>query len=110
MLSWIQILAICSSLYVIVMWILRRFKVGNYDRKYVFITGCDTGFGNLLTKRLDKLGFHVFAGCLTQAGIKELKQNCSTNVVTVDLDVTSEESINKAREFVGKKLPRNQGK
>ncbi|KAF8766533.1 Corticosteroid 11-beta-dehydrogenase isozyme 2 like protein [Argiope bruennichi] len=39
----------------------------------VFITGCDTGFGNALAKRLDTKGFHVFATCLfpTGPGAKE---------------------------------------
>ena len=33
--------------------------------KWVFITGCDSGFGKLLAKELLKSGVHVFAGCHT---------------------------------------------
>ena len=35
-------------------------------KKAVLITGCDTGFGNLLAKRLANEGVTVFAACLTQ--------------------------------------------
>ena len=33
------------------------------EGRAVFITGCDTGFGNLLARRLDSYGFTVLAGC-----------------------------------------------
>ena len=32
--------------------------------KYILITGCDWGFGNMCAKRLDAKGFFVFAACL----------------------------------------------
>lgn len=47
----------------------------------VMITGCDTGFGNILAKDLDSLGIKVFAGCLTEKGIQDLKAKCSENLV-----------------------------
>ncbi|KAK6010438.1 hypothetical protein OSTOST_24535, partial [Ostertagia ostertagi] len=34
--------------------------------KYVFITGCDSGFGRLLALKLLKMGVNVFAGCYTE--------------------------------------------
>ncbi|KFM81942.1 11-cis retinol dehydrogenase, partial [Stegodyphus mimosarum] len=36
--------------------------------KAIFITGCDSGFGNMLAKRMDGLGYRVFAGCLFPNG------------------------------------------
>lgn len=33
--------------------------------KHVFITGCDSGFGQLLALRLSSQGVHVYAGCFT---------------------------------------------
>uniref|UniRef100_V5HGU4 Putative 17beta-hydroxysteroid dehydrogenase type 2 n=1 Tax=Ixodes ricinus TaxID=34613 RepID=V5HGU4_IXORI len=36
--------------------------------KAVLITGCDTGFGNLLTRKLATKGYHVYAGCLFSNG------------------------------------------
>ncbi|VDO74559.1 unnamed protein product [Haemonchus placei] len=34
--------------------------------KYVFITGCDSGFGRLLALKLLEMGVNVFAGCYTE--------------------------------------------
>jgi len=41
--------------------IVPRFRLCPKD-KSVLITGCDTGFGLMLAKRLDQIGMHVFAG------------------------------------------------
>ncbi|XP_078689227.1 D-beta-hydroxybutyrate dehydrogenase, mitochondrial-like [Branchiostoma floridae x Branchiostoma belcheri] len=58
--------------------------------KAVFITGCDSGFGFLLAKRLDSLGFTVFAGCLLAdsggEGAKKLRAECSSRLSTVQPD------------------------
>ena len=94
----------------VIKWVLESMHVDNYADKYVFITGCDSGFGNLLAKKLDRLGFHVFAGCLTESGAKDLKQACSERLVTTELNVTSEDSIVKAAKEVKDKLPGNTGK
>ncbi|KAK7110399.1 retinol dehydrogenase 16-like [Littorina saxatilis] len=97
------------ALYKLITWALSRVRVGDYDSKYVFITGCDSGFGNLLTKRLDGLGFSVFAACLTSAGAEKLQGACSKRVTTLVLDVTDEKSIAASRQFVGSRLPRGRG-
>ncbi|GIY09672.1 hypothetical protein CDAR_266611 [Caerostris darwini] len=78
----------------------------NPRNKAVFITGCDSGFGNLLAKQLDSRGFHVFAGCLfpTSGGAEELKKSCSERLCIVPLDVTQDDSVQKAKEFVEKNL------
>uniref|UniRef100_A0A3P8THP1 3-hydroxybutyrate dehydrogenase, type 1 n=1 Tax=Amphiprion percula TaxID=161767 RepID=A0A3P8THP1_AMPPE len=72
--------------------------------KAVFITGCDTGFGNALAKHLHKLGFTVFAGCFLKdkdgEGAKELEEFHSDRMKVVQLDVCSEEQVNKAVEFI----------
>jgi retinol dehydrogenase-16 len=73
------------------------------------VTGCDTGFGNLLAKRLDALGCHVFAGCLTEAGETDLKKSCSEKLLAISLDVTKPESVRKAFEIVKAKLPEGKG-
>ena len=84
-------------------------RVGNYGDKFVFITGCDTGFGNILAKRLDQLGVHVFAGCLTETGATKLKLESSPKLVTVKLDVTDETSIANAVDTVKQALPTGKG-
>ncbi|XP_044305540.1 retinol dehydrogenase 5 isoform X1 [Varanus komodoensis] len=84
-----------------VLWFWRdRQTLSSFKDKYVFITGCDTGFGNLLAKRLDKKGFQVLAGCLTQKGADNLQRASSPALRTTLLDVTSSESIRKAVEWV----------
>ena len=88
---------------------LRLLYLHDFTNKYVFITGCDTGFGNLCAKRLDSLGCHVIASCLTEDGENELKASCSGNLKTIQLDVTKHDSVVKAFEFVKDILPPHTG-
>ncbi|XP_046569854.1 retinol dehydrogenase 7-like isoform X2 [Haliotis rubra] len=89
--------------------LMRLPTVGKYGERYVFITGCDTGFGNLLAKRLDSLGFNVFAACFSERGADELRKVSSARLKTLSLDVTKPDSIVKARATVEKQLPSNKG-
>lgn len=72
----------------------------------VLITGCDTGFGNLLARKLDKAGFKVFACCLFEdgQGAKDLVSDCSSKLKIVKLDVTSDEDAEQAYEVVKEEL------
>ncbi|XP_068121263.1 retinol dehydrogenase 7-like [Hyperolius riggenbachi] len=72
----------------------------NLTDKYVFITGCDSGFGNLLAKQLDKRGMKVLAACLTQTGAENLKKETSSRLQTTILDVTDTTSVSSAAEWV----------
>ncbi|XP_076461434.1 short-chain dehydrogenase/reductase family 9C member 7-like isoform X2 [Babylonia areolata] len=54
-------------------------------------------------------GFSVFATCLTSEGAKNLQQQCSERVTSLVLDVTDENSITNARQFVESKLPAGKG-
>ena len=83
----------------------RAATIDALDTRYIFVTGCDTGFGKLLVRRLDGLGCHVIAGCLTESGRLDLRQVCSSRVKAVDLDVTDSDSVRKAYEFVTNVLP-----
>lgn len=74
--------------------------MSNKEDKYVFITGCDSGFGNLLARHLDKLGFCVVAGCYTEKGEDELKKTSSDRLTTVHVDVTDSESVGKAEALI----------
>ncbi|KAG8585673.1 hypothetical protein GDO81_005106, partial [Engystomops pustulosus] len=71
----------------------------NLTDKYVFITGCDSGFGNLLARKLDKRGIKVLAGCLTENGAENLKKETSSRVHTVIVDVTNTESVRDAAKW-----------
>ncbi|BFZ17713.1 hypothetical protein BsWGS_20752 [Bradybaena similaris] len=105
----VAILVLTIITYYILDWTLRSIKVGNITNKYVFITGCDSGFGHQAAIQVDKLGFHVFAGCLTQAGAESVTESCSSRLVTVDLDIRSTESIQQAVQLVKSRLPPDTG-
>ncbi|XP_053311671.1 retinol dehydrogenase 7-like isoform X2 [Spea bombifrons] len=72
----------------------------NLPDKYVLITGCDTGFGNLLVKQLDQRGMQVLAACLTEKAAEDLKKETSSRVRTTTLDVTDTESVSSAAKWV----------
>lgn len=70
------------------------------------ITGCDTGFGNLLARKLDKAGYKVFACCLfpNGEGAKQLQADSSSKLSLIKLDVTSDADALAAYEEVKKEL------
>jgi len=74
------------------------------------MTGCESGFGFLLAKKLDALGINVFAGCLTIEGQKDLRKQTSGHVTILSLDVTKETSIRDAYEEVVSRIPADQGR
>ncbi|KAI7697227.1 Estradiol 17-beta-dehydrogenase 2 [Sarcoptes scabiei] len=65
------------------------------ENKIVLVTGCDTGFGNRLAARLDRLGFTVFAGVLFPdgQGANDLKAKCSDRLKVFHMDVTKQNEI-----------------
>lgn len=86
-----------------------RLEIDNITSKYVFITGCDTGFGNLLAKMLDAKGMHVFAGCFTTKGARDLDDMTSSRLQTLLVDISNKQSVKKAYETVQSKLPEDTG-
>ncbi|XP_004066604.1 retinol dehydrogenase 7 [Oryzias latipes] len=91
-------------LFLIFRWIRELPRVSDKGSKYVYITGCDSGFGNLLARHLDKLGFPVIAGCYTEKGEEDLRKACSRNLTTTHLDVTSKESVAKVAAMIKQKV------
>ncbi|XP_070771115.1 retinol dehydrogenase 1 [Enoplosus armatus] len=90
-----------------VCWYIRdSYKVDGFTQKHVFITGCDSGFGNLLARQLDGKGFHVIAACLTEKGAADLAAAASPRLKTLLLNVTDSSSIRRAVEFVSKEVGR----
>lgn len=73
---------------------------------FFLFTGCDSGFGHRLAKRLDSVGYQVFAGCLDENsdGAKELKRSCSSRLQVVEVDVTKDASVSNAVSFVEENL------
>ncbi|XP_031205904.1 retinol dehydrogenase 16-like [Mastomys coucha] len=78
--------------------------VNHLQDKYVFITGCDSGFGNLLARQLDRRGMRVLAACLTEKGAEELRRKTSDRLETVILDVTKTESIVVATQWAKERV------
>ncbi|XP_019623107.1 PREDICTED: D-beta-hydroxybutyrate dehydrogenase, mitochondrial-like [Branchiostoma belcheri] len=94
--------------YCLVLYLAPKSRV-NGNGKAVFITGCDSGFGFGLAKRLDSLGFTVFAGCLLAdsggEGSKKLRAECSSRLSTVQIDVTDDGQVKAAVQQVKDRLP-----
>ena len=68
----------------------------NGTQKSVLITGASTGIGRDAVLHLAKLGFTVFAGVRKESDAEALRQNGSTRVQPVIIDVMDSESINAA--------------
>nr|CAD7412608.1 unnamed protein product [Timema poppensis] len=83
----------------------RRLLPGLRERA-VFITGCSSGFGLQLAKRLDALGVIVYAGLRKphSTGALELKATCSKNLHIVVIDVTKDEDVKNAVKYVNKTI------
>ncbi|XP_071552206.1 D-beta-hydroxybutyrate dehydrogenase, mitochondrial-like [Panulirus ornatus] len=75
--------------------------------KAVVVTGCDSGFGNTLALHLDKMGFRVFAGCLKAdgEGADHLRQEGSSRLHVLQMDVTNQDQLDKAAQHVKDLLP-----
>lgn len=99
------VLLLISSVLVVNFYYSRNDSVNAFD-KAVFITGCDSGFGLQLSKRLDERGFLVFAGCLLPdgEGAQQLNNECSDKLRVVPVDVTDELQVGRAVKSVKENL------
>jgi dehydrogenase/reductase SDR family protein 9 len=77
-----------------------QLRITDITDKFIFITGCDTGFGNLAARTFDKKGFRVIAACLTESGSTALKAETSERLHTVLLDVTDPENVKRTAQWV----------
>jgi NAD(P)-dependent dehydrogenase (short-subunit alcohol dehydrogenase family) len=67
-------------------------------QKAVLVTGASSGIGLKITEKLSSNGFYVYAGARKSADLERL--NAMDNVSSVRLDVTVQEEIDAAVEFV----------
>ncbi|XP_061698377.1 retinol dehydrogenase 7-like [Syngnathoides biaculeatus] len=88
------------ALWFVYRWFQESKRVADNGDKHVYITGCDTGFGHLLAKHLDKLGFRVIAGCYTEKGEDELKKASSDRLTTLHVDVSDSASVRQTAAFI----------
>ncbi|XP_038170324.1 retinol dehydrogenase 16-like [Arvicola amphibius] len=100
---WLYLVALVG-LWTLLRFIRERQVVSHLQDKHVFITGCDSGFGNLLARQLDRRGMRVLAACLTENGAEELRNKTSDRLETVILDVTKTESIVAATQWVKERV------
>lgn len=70
------------------------------SRKAVLVTGASSGIGLMITRYLSDRDFHVYAGARKDTDLERL--DLMENVSSVRLDVTKQEDIDAAVEFVGK--------
>ncbi|XP_069089423.1 retinol dehydrogenase 7-like [Pleurodeles waltl] len=96
---WLYLVTLLS-LYFLLRWYRERQTVPNLQGKYVLITGCDSGFGSLLARYLDRRGMHVLAACPTPKGAEQLNEATSHRLQTVFLDVTKTDSVAVMAEWV----------
>uniref|UniRef100_A0A915ENR4 Uncharacterized protein n=1 Tax=Ditylenchus dipsaci TaxID=166011 RepID=A0A915ENR4_9BILA len=77
------------------------------QKRAVFISGCDTGFGRLLAVKCAQTGIPCYAGCLTTKGqesLAEETQNSKHPAVVLSLDVAKDDSVNQAAKLVKEHL------
>nr|XP_033795639.1 17-beta-hydroxysteroid dehydrogenase type 6-like [Geotrypetes seraphini] len=96
---WLWLLALLG-LYFLYRWYQDKQVLQNLTDKYVFITGCDSGFGNQLACQLDRRGLRVLAACQTQQGAEQLKKTTSQRLQTIILEVTNSENVAAAASWV----------
>lgn len=75
--------------------------------KAIVITGTSTGIGKVCALHLDKLGYEVYAGVRKQADGDNLKEEASSRLKPIILDVTSTESISSAVSIIEKETGGN---
>jgi NAD(P)-dependent dehydrogenase (short-subunit alcohol dehydrogenase family) len=78
---------------------------GKLPPKTVFITGASSGIGEACAIRLDKEGFHVFAGIFpNESDGERLKRKTSERLTPVFVDVTDAQSISSAKEMIARSV------
>eukprot|EP01064_Diplonema_japonicum_P017899 TRINITY_DN2635_c0_g1_i1.p1 TRINITY_DN2635_c0_g1~~TRINITY_DN2635_c0_g1_i1.p1 ORF type:complete len:330 (+),score=80.11 TRINITY_DN2635_c0_g1_i1:50-1039(+) len=72
--------------------------------KWYYVTGTDSGFGAECVRMLAKDGHNVFAGHFLPDSAAKLEEDGKGKIVPVLLDVTSDESVAQAAEFITKTM------
>ena len=112
-------LSIISIIIVIILyiWIIFKiiFKKNQWipsENKTILITGCDSGFGYHLAEHFYEKGLIVFAGFLNvhDDSAKSLIQKCpdENRFHALQMDVTKDDQVHCAFEYVQKYLENNQ--
>lgn len=76
--------------------------------KAILITGCESPLAWCLARKLDEIGFTIFAGFTKRTGSADadlLKEESSGRTKIIQLDVTSETQMLEASLFISQNLP-----
>ena len=89
---------------------LCTFSVSIPQGQAILVTGCDSGIGHELARHLDSIGFTVFAACLDTGseGAQRLRIEASSSLKLVNMDVTREDHVKHAVEYIRENLPAGQ--
>ena len=77
--------------------------------KVILISGCDTGFGQLFAKYLNRKGYHVFASCLNEQSCGQLKEDAEqpSRMIAFVMDITNDEHIENCFRLIKNYLNKN---
>ncbi|XP_065812827.1 estradiol 17-beta-dehydrogenase 2 [Labrus bergylta] len=80
----------------------RRGELLQAGGRAVLVTGCDSGFGHALAKRLSDEGLQVFAGVLdvNGGGAQQLRERGSEKLKVLQLDVTDSSQIETVHRYI----------
>ncbi|VDD90227.1 unnamed protein product [Enterobius vermicularis] len=84
-----------------------KLSVDNIEKRAVLVTGSGSGFGKAFVGKCLDEGMTVFAGCHRQVSADKLIEEFKGkkgHLEAFQMDVTSDESVNKTKEFIEKKL------
>jgi hypothetical protein len=73
-----SVLNCIGFVYGIIQQSLQRKVSIDFSKQVVVITGCDSGFGEMSSRRLSKMGFKVISGCISPDGAERLKDVVSS--------------------------------
>ncbi|ETO09774.1 hypothetical protein RFI_27607 [Reticulomyxa filosa] len=94
-------------LYIALSYFSRNYLIESLNKRVVLVTGCDTGFGNYICRKLDSMGVHVIATCLLHKSTEELQQRLSKKCQVYVMDVTKKEEISQILEKVENYMKEN---
>ncbi|VDD85104.1 unnamed protein product [Enterobius vermicularis] len=87
--------------------IIEKWLINDISEKAVLITGAGSGFGKAFVEKCLDEGMTVFAGCHRQESADELTKEFKARkgqLEAFQMDVTSNDSVQKARDFVEETL------
>ena len=90
------------ALYHIFQSIRKKIYLKDYDKKAIYITGCDSGFGKSTALQLAKKGCIIFAGCLFTNSFEHFKDY--KNIIPIQVDVTKMKSCKSAATIIERYL------